>query len=277
MRTLAQLFTLGFCAAAVSACSGAGSGTVSLGTSAQCIEQPSCCDSSGNFNASLCTTAAGAPSVEAANQASKAAQSVADAGTNSSNGAQTSSGDASGKTLSQAATAALGTAPSGINPASVLASTAGTDMAAPLTSTGSGSAAGTTPGSSSGGSNLTGTTTTANAAEAPTSGTTAIALDEGVGGAESIGNVSRAGGRGGDNGMSNPFGSLMDAFSGKTPAARTPAEIAFKGEVDPQSGKPTAGTSDPADYFNRLTSDDNLFKVIERRYQKQAMTWAKQN
>jgi hypothetical protein len=270
-----QIFAAGFCIAAVSACSGAGSGTVSLGTSAQCVEQPSCCDSSGNYNASLCTTAAGAPSLQAASQASKAAQSVADAGTNSSNGAQTASGDASGKTLSEAATAQLGTAPSGPNAATELASVAANPT--PLTSTGSGSA-GSPAGSSSGGSNLSGSTVTASVADAPTSGTSPVSLDEGVGGAESIGNVGRAGGHGGDNGSSNPFGSLMDAFGGgKQTAARAPAEINFKGEVDPLTGKPTSGTTDPSDYFSRLTSNDNLFKVVEHRYQQQAMTWAKQN
>ena len=34
------------------------------------------------------------------------------------------------------------------------------------------------------------------------------------------------------------------------------------------------GSEDPEDYFSRLNPDDNLFKIVERRYQKKTTDWA---
>jgi hypothetical protein len=52
-------------------------------------------------------------------------------------------------------------------------------------------------------------------------------------------------------------GSRSDAFGAKA------------GDVSP------LGSEDPSDYFTRLGMGDNIFKIVERRYRNQAVTWAR--
>ncbi len=42
-------------------------------------------------------------------------------------------------------------------------------------------------------------------------------------------------------------------------------------------GQPALGTEDPADYFNRIGLNENLFKRVERRYGQKTRAWALQD
>ena len=44
----------------------------------------------------------------------------------------------------------------------------------------------------------------------------------------------------------------------------------FGGKKD----KDAMGTADPDDYFSRLKAEDNIFKIVEKRYKQKSMTWS---
>jgi hypothetical protein len=50
----------------------------------------------------------------------------------------------------------------------------------------------------------------------------------------------------------------------------------FTGALSALDRAPASGSLDPIDYFTRLGPSDNLFKVVERRYQTTASNWASQ-
>lgn len=91
---------------------------------------------------------------------------------------------------------------------------------------------------------------------------------------------------GGGNGSSgkgiNPFASLFggDKIGGDNGAAvtttefrRSPASLAGQGGANPNGYGPM-GSQDPANYFSLLNTNDNLFKIVERRYVSKSKQWA---
>lgn len=90
----------------------------------------------------------------------------------------------------------------------------------------------------------------------------AIAGRSGGGGA--VGGSGGGGGRG-------AFGELFGGGSNDS-AGGSSQSVSFGhagGEVNP------FGSADPGDYFTRLGMDDNLFKIVERRYRNKAGAWAR--
>jgi hypothetical protein len=276
---LAELAALAAVTLWLSSCaSNGGGGTITM-PSGICAENPACCDSSGNFDAMTCSTTAGSLAAGAISQGKDAGLTTELANSEGLAGNQTYAKTADPNAA--AATASLGnTAPTGGVASAALS--AATNPNTGGTSLGSGSAGGGgSAGAGGSGSFAGGGTTTAPASVGDTAAAgnalSAQALDEGAGAAVAMG--SSRGTRGNAMGESGEgmFGGLFDAMNGKNGAGRAPAgEMKFRGEIDPLTGKPTSGSADPADYFSRLTANDSLFKVVERRYQQQAMTWARQ-
>jgi len=87
-----------------------------------------------------------------------------------------------------------------------------------------------------------------------------------AGTAYTAGGGAGAGGGGGSHGGLG-FGS--DASEMAAAGGSTNNRFGEKGEVNPQ------GSEDPNDYFTRLGLEDDLFKIVERRYRNQAVAWAK--
>jgi hypothetical protein len=139
----------------------------------------------------------------------------------------------------------------------------------------SGGSGGAANGSGAGGANgtgLLGDTSTKPAAVSPTEPTMATNTRAADQYASTAG--GSAGGRGGSGGSgSNPFSGLFGGGGDSIPSGNKTADsVSFSGARDLASVNPT-GSSDPADYFSRIGADDNLFKVVERRYQKETMAW----
>ena len=75
---------------------------------------------------------------------------------------------------------------------------------------------------------------------------------------------------GGDGGSANPFG-----YSGNDGSAAGGSNTLELGSGTDQGAAVDAmANGDPEDYFTRLDLNDNLFKIVERRYGQKAMTWA---
>jgi hypothetical protein len=83
---------------------------------------------------------------------------------------------------------------------------------------------------------------------------------------------------------SNPFAALFDGGDGSngvggrggvssTEFSRDPASIAGRADAALGSMDPM-GSQDPANYFSLLNTDDNLFKIVERRYVSKSKQWA---
>jgi hypothetical protein len=94
-------------------------------------------------------------------------------------------------------------------------------------------------------------------------------------GAGYAGNAQGGGGSRGAGGLSNPFAALFGGDSSDNGVGKngTAGSVNFGGTRNPASGLAASGTADPNDYFSRIGEHDNLFKVVERRYQKEAMNW----
>jgi hypothetical protein len=58
--------------------------------------------------------------------------------------------------------------------------------------------------------------------------------------------------------------------SGELDIKRDPASLAAQSEA----GTSTMGSKDPSDYFTLIHQDDNLFKIVERRYASKSKQWA---
>jgi len=88
------------------------------------------------------------------------------------------------------------------------------------------------------------------------------AVGKGGGGARS---ASAGGGAG--KSIADMFGS--GSGSELSGGSRTDVFGARPGDVNP------LGSEDPSDYFTRLGMGDNIFKIVERRYRNQAVSWAR--
>ncbi|MFL5814286.1 MAG: hypothetical protein ACJ763_11965 [Bdellovibrionia bacterium] len=80
----------------------------------------------------------------------------------------------------------------------------------------------------------------------------------------------------------NPFSGLFGDSNGNgangsgstsTEFRRDPASLAGQGDAN-RNGLGPMGTQDPANYFTMLKADDNLFKIVERRYVSKSKQWA---
>jgi hypothetical protein len=89
------------------------------------------------------------------------------------------------------------------------------------------------------------------------------------------------GGKSADKGF-NPFSGLFGDSSGNgsngsgttsTEFRRDPASLAGQADAN-RNGLGPMGTQDPANYFTMLRADDNLFKIVERRYVSKSKQWA---
>jgi hypothetical protein len=78
--------------------------------------------------------------------------------------------------------------------------------------------------------------------------------------------ASLLGGDGQGNGAGNGSGNSSLEFR------RDPASIA--GQAALRNGLGPMGTQDPANYFGMLKVNDNLFKIVERRYESKSRQWA---
>ncbi len=115
-------------------------------------------------------------------------------------------------------------------------------------------------GSSGGGFSPSGLTTSASGGDAP-SPTTNTATAEDV--AYKSGSGAAAGGN------SSISGGLFHDDSGADGTGVSSADFGAKDEA----GIKAMGSGDPEDYFTRLGIDDNLFKIVERRYFTKQATW----
>jgi hypothetical protein len=63
------------------------------------------------------------------------------------------------------------------------------------------------------------------------------------------------------------------SFFGELNGERNPAgqDTQFGAALD---GTKTMGTADPDDYFTRVGLDDNIFRIVSRRYRAKAFSWA---
>ena len=90
-----------------------------------------------------------------------------------------------------------------------------------------------------------------------------------------------AGGKGAHGGSGSDFGSFGSLFGGAGanggaggPGANGSSEIGAGGAGRSLASADGAmGSQDPADYFDRLKSADNIFKVVERRIQTKSLAW----
>jgi hypothetical protein len=97
------------------------------------------------------------------------------------------------------------------------------------------------------------------------------------------GSGSGGGGKFADKGGFNPFSGLFGGGgdgnsangSGTTSTEfrRDPASLAGQADAN-RNGLGPMGSQDPANYFSMLKADDNLFKIVERRYGSKSKQWA---
>ncbi|HAR42372.1 MAG TPA: hypothetical protein DCS07_07030 [Bdellovibrionales bacterium] len=84
-----------------------------------------------------------------------------------------------------------------------------------------------------------------------------------------------AGGRGaGGSGARMGSGSFSNSGNGSGAGDGSDGALKFGKEGRAEDGSNPMGSEDPEDYFSRLNPDDNLFKIVERRYQKKTTDWA---
>lgn len=263
-------------AATLMSCGGStGSGT----TQTSCYSTSTCsADNSLNKDTTACTSSSTTTcTASTGGDTNKSSDQAADH-TFAANNALGAAGDfVSAKPAGSAATA------SDLSPASKTGSSAAnlasnqpaTGGGASLPSGGGSGGGSSSPSSSGGGAgdSLGGVSTSPASGGGAGLGSAATAGGVITAGNNPGGGGSYSGGGGGmarSGGGSNPF--LSGDSSGLSASGAHAMD--FNGTRDPASGQPTAGTTDPSDYFSRLGERDNLFKVVERRYQKTTMNWA---
>ncbi len=83
-------------------------------------------------------------------------------------------------------------------------------------------------------------------------------------------------GSGAGGGLGNSLANLFGGGnSGGTGAGVGADETRFGRKLAGTGDVPPMISSDPDDYFSRISADTNLFKIVERRYQKNSLQWAK--
>jgi hypothetical protein len=198
-------------------------------------------------------------------QAAQAAIQAADGGTSS--GGATKAGSS--------AALAGGVIPGGATPNSALMNGLNSPtypMAVnPALGSSNAAASPTTPSSGSGSGLSSQSTPTGSGALSGAGG-----LGTGVGTPGTAASIYSTGaGAGGAGKMATGFEGL-GAMGGESGSGAKGGLQNFAGTTNPLDRAPASGNSDPADYFTRLNASDNLFKVIERRYQLTTSNWAAQ-
>ncbi|MBU6376327.1 MAG: hypothetical protein KGQ59_10055 [Bdellovibrionales bacterium] len=86
--------------------------------------------------------------------------------------------------------------------------------------------------------------------------------------------ILSGGGGGGGGGDSGGGRSIADLFGGSGDGLGGSGQNSEEFGATADSVSPL-GSEDPGDYFTRLGMDDDLFKIVERRYRNKAVVWAK--